>query len=63
MVKCLRINPHLLSNNLANYISMFLYLSSKCDKMLTTSEARWIVQFIVLTFQSFCMFETFKIKC
>lgn len=62
MVRYLRINPHLLSNNLANYISMFLYLSSKCDKMLTIGEARWMVQFIVLTFQSFCMFEIFKIK-
>lgn len=62
MVRYLRINPHLLSNNLANYISMFLYLSSKCDKMLTIGEARWMVQLIVLTFQSFCMFEIFKIK-
>lgn len=41
---------------------MFLYLSGKCDKMLTIGEAKWIVQFTVLTFQSFCMFENFKIK-
>ena len=46
-MKNLRINLHnvchLRSNNLAKYISLFLYLSSKCDKMLTTVKARWIV--------------------